>query len=112
MNTTFTVNKNSMIQLSGNYRSVRLTPQGKEYPRFIANIGMRQDMFKKKLAITLTVSDLFASGKDKRDFNTSYLNQTSVGRRDSRIIYIGVSYRFGQTKKTKKEEKLEFDNGG
>lgn len=101
-----------MIQLSGNYRSARLTPQGKDYPRFIANIGMRQDLMKKKLAITLTVSDLFASAKEKRDFNTLYLKQTSIGRRDARIFYLGVSYRFGQTKKAKKDDKLEFDNGG
>ncbi|MBK8713016.1 MAG: TonB-dependent receptor [Niastella sp.] len=112
INTSFTVIKNSMIQLSGNYRSARLTPQGKDYPRFIANIGMRQDLMKKKLAITLTVSDLFASAKEKRDFNTLYLNQTSIGRRDARIFYLGVSYRFGQTKKAKKDDKLEFDNGG
>ncbi len=109
MNTTFTVTKNTMIQLSANYRSARLTPQGKLYPRVIANIGIRQDMLKKKLALTLTVSDLFASGKDKRDYNTAYLKQTSIGRRDVQIFYIGVSYRFGRTIKTNKEEKLQFD---
>lgn len=109
MNTTFTVTKTSMIQLSGNYRSARLTPQGKVYPRFVANMGLRQDMLKKKLALTLTVSDLFASGKDKRDLNSQYLNQNSLGRRDVQIFYIGVSYRFGKTIKQPKEEKLQFD---
>ncbi len=112
INTTFTVTKTSLVQLSANYRSARLTPQGKEYPRFITNIGMRQDLMKKKLAITLTISDLLASAKEKRYFNTSYLNQTSTGRRDARIFYLGVSYRFGKAKKEKKEDKLEFDNGG
>ena len=112
MNTTFTVTKTSMIQLSGNYRSARLTPQGKVYPRFVANIGMRQDLFNKKLAITLTVSDLLATGRDKRDFNSVYLNQHSVGKRDVQIFYIGASYRFGKVQKAPKEEKLQFDNGG
>lgn len=111
VNTTFTVTKTSMIQLSSNYRSARLTPQGKVYPRFVANIGLRQDMFKKRLAITLTLSDIFASGKDKRVLKTVYLDQNSMGRRDARIFYIGLSYRFGQTKKTPKEENLQFDNG-
>ena len=109
INTTFTVTKNSMIQLSANYRSARLTPQGKSYPRFVANIGIRQDMLKKKLALTLTVSDIFATGRDKRDFNTLYLNQTAVGRRDVQIFYIGASYRFGKTKKVTKEDKLQFE---
>lgn len=109
VNTTFTVTKASMIQLSANYRSARLTPQGKVSPRFVANIGMRQDLLKKKLALTLSISDIFASGKDKRVFNTSYLSQTSTGRRDVQIFYIGASYRFGKVKKEVKEEKLQFD---
>ena len=108
-NTTFMVTKTSMIQLSGNYRSARLTPQGKVYPRFVANIGMRQDMLKKKLALTLTISDLFATGKEKKDFNSSYLDQKSIGKRDVQIFYIGVSYRLGKTIKQPKEEKLQFD---
>ena len=49
---------------------------------------------------------LFKSG---RICNTVYLNQTSLGRRDVRIFYIGASYRFGQTKKVNKKEKLQFD---
>ncbi len=109
MNTTFTFIKNNMIQLSANFRSARLTPQGKQYPRFIANIGIRQDMLKKKLALTLTVSDLFATGKDKREYNAAYLKQTSIGKRDVQIFYIGVNYRFGRSLKTNKEEKLQFD---
>ncbi len=109
MNTTFTVTKTSMIQLSANYRSARLTPQGKSYPRVVANIGMRQDMLKKKLALTLTVSDIFGSARDKQDFNTIYLNQSSTGRRDVQIFYIGASYRFGKTKKEPKDQKLQFD---
>lgn len=109
LNTTFTVTKTSMMQLSASYRSARLTPQGKSYPRFVANMGVRQGMFKKKLAVTFSVSDLFASARDKKDFNTVYLNQTSVGRRDVRIFYIGASYRFRQIKKVNKEEKLQFD---
>ncbi len=109
INTTFTVTKTSMIQLSANYRSARLTPQGKSYPRFVTNMGIRQDMLKNKLAVTFTVSDIFATGRDKRDFNTVYLNQSSIARRDVKIFYIGVSYRFGKTKKEPKEQKLQFD---
>ena len=112
INSTFTITKNTMLQLSANYRSARLTPQGKVFPTVVANIGMRQDLFKKKVAVTFTASDLFSSLKEKRELNTLYLNQTSIGRRDARIFYIGASYRFGKTKKAPKEEKLQFDNGG
>ncbi len=108
LNTNFTITKNTMLQLSANYRSARLTPQGKVYPNYLANVGVRQDLLKKKLSITLTISDLFATNRYKTDFNTKFFNQSSLGRRDVRIFYVGASYRFGHTKKPK-EQKIQFD---
>lgn len=61
---------------------------------------------KKKLTVTFTVSDIFVSSKEKRTFATIYLNQTLVNRRDSKIIYIGLSYHFGKTKKMPKRRKV------
>ena len=98
-----------MLQLSANYRSARLTPQGKTYPTFVMNTGMRQDLFKNKLSVTLTASDVFNSLRQKTELNTSFLKQTSIGKRDGLIIFLGISYRFGIIKKNK-EEKLQFDN--
>lgn len=112
LNSSYSLSKNNMVQFSTNFRSARLTPQGKVFARYISNIGMRQDFLKKKATVTITVSDLFASGKDKREFNSVYFNQYSVGRRDTRIIYIGASYRFGKVKKAPKDEKIQFDSGG
>ena len=109
-NATATITKTTMWQVSVNYRSARLTPQGKVYANFVLNTGMRQDLFKKKISATLAISDLFNTLKQKSELNTSYLKQTSIGRRDARIIYLGISYRFGKTTKKQNEEKLQFDN--
>jgi outer membrane receptor protein involved in Fe transport len=111
-NSTFTITKNTMLQLSSIYRSARLTAQGKQFASIVVNLGARQDLFKKKVSLIFTVSDIFVTQQEKREFSTQYLNQTSVNKRDSRIFYIGVSYKFGKTKKAPKEEKLQFDNGG
>lgn len=109
-NSTFTITPNTMVQLSAIYTSARLTPQGKRYPSFVLNTGMRQDLFKKKVSVTLTVSDLLKSLEQKSELNTIYMNQTSVNRRDAQIVYLGISYRFGKTIK-KAEDKMQFDNG-
>lgn len=108
-NSTFTITPTTMMQLSANYRSARLTPQGKNYPSFVLNSGVRQDLFKKKVSILLAVSDILRSLQQKSELNTTYLKQTSIGRRDAQIIYLGVSYRFGKLIK-KQEEKMQFDN--
>ncbi len=109
-NATATLTKTTMWQVSCNYRSARLTPQGKAFPTFVLNSGLRQDFFKKKVTLTLTVSDLFKSLKQKTELNSLYLKQVSVGRRDARIFYAGISYRFGKVIKKQSEEKLQFDN--
>ncbi len=109
-NATTTLTKTTMWQVSGNYRSARLTPQGKSFGTFVLNSGIRQDLFKKKVSITLTASDIFKTLKQKSELTTLYLKQSSVGRRDARIIYLGISYRFGKATKKQTEEKLQFDN--
>lgn len=108
-NTNMVVTKTTIVQVSANYRSARLTPQGKSYPNFVMNAGMRQDLFKNKLSMTLTVSDIFNSLRQKSEYSIPELYQVTRSRRDGRIFYIGLSYRFGIVKKPK-EEKLQFDN--
>jgi outer membrane receptor protein involved in Fe transport len=109
-NSTVTLTKTTMWQVSCNYRSARLTPQGKLFGSFVFNSGMRQDLFKKKVSVILTASDIFKSLKQKSELNTLFLNQFTTGRRDARIIYLGISYRFGKLTKKQSEEKLQFDN--
>jgi len=109
-NATFTITKTTVAQVSSNFRSARLTPQGKSYASFVFNAGLRQDLFKKKASIILTASDLFKTLRNKNEFVTTGLQQVSFGRRDAQIIYLGFSYRFGKAPKKAKEEKLEFDN--
>ena len=109
-NSTATITKTTMWQISCNYRSARLTPQGKVFGTFVLNTGLRQDLFKKKASLILTASDLFNTLKQKSELNTVYLKQTAIGRRDARIIYLGISYRFGKMIKKTSEEKLQFDN--
>lgn len=111
LNSNFNLTKSSMLQVTFNYRSARVTPQGNIHANMIANAGMRQDMVKGKLSLTLTASDLFNSNKQRSELYIPNLNQSVLNRRDGLIVYLGLSYRFGIIKK-QKEEKLQFDNGG
>ncbi|MDZ4809180.1 MAG: outer membrane beta-barrel family protein [Bacteroidota bacterium] len=109
-NSSFTVTKTTMLQVSCNYRSASLTPQGKTFASFVTNAGMRQDLFKKKVSVILTASDIFKTLQNKTELNSSYLKQIAVGKRDAQIFYLGISYRFGKTVNKNDEEKIEFDN--
>jgi outer membrane receptor protein involved in Fe transport len=109
-NSTFTLTKTTMLQLSCNYRSARLTAQGKSFPRFVFNGGFRQDLFNKKVSLTLTASDILKTQRQKNELNSPELKEVFIGRRDARVIYFGISYRFGAPVKKQNEENLEFDD--
>ncbi len=100
----------TQFQLNGNYASARLTPQGERRPTFVANAGFRHDLWLKKAALVLTVSDLFNSLKEENVIDTPLLHEDLVRRRSARIVYLGFSYNFGQPGKKAKDDPLKFDN--
>ena len=70
------------------------------------NTGFRQELFKRKLALIVTVSDVFNSLKNRTLVDTPEIYEKIIRRRSARIIYAGFTYTFGNQKK----KELEFDN--
>jgi outer membrane receptor protein involved in Fe transport len=101
--------KTALVQFNTNYASTRLTPQGSRRPTFIANLGLRKEFGQKRTAVVLTVSDLFNTLKESYLLDTPQLKEEITRRRSSRIIYLGLSYNFGQQSKKNKDETLKFD---
>ena len=83
-----------------------LTPQGKQLPSFVINTGFKQELFKRKLALIVTVSDVFNSLRNNTIIDTPELYEKIVRRRSARIIYAGFTYTFGKQKK----KEIEYDN--
>jgi outer membrane receptor protein involved in Fe transport len=100
----------SRLQINSNYNSSRLTPQGKQSPSYIINTGFRQEFLEDKLTFVLTIADVFKTQKREYALNIPSLNQTVINRRDSRIIYLGITYRFGVQSKKSKDEQLRYDD--
>lgn len=101
--------KATLLQFNTNYVSTRLTPQGTRRPTFIANLGLRKEFKEKKIAVVVTVSDIFNSLKESSLLDTPLLKEEITRRRSSRIVYLGLSYSFGQQSKKSKDETLKFD---
>ncbi len=107
---TWRVTPATQLQFNTKYASAILMPQGERRPMFLANIGLRHDLWQKKAALVLTVSDLFNSLKGENIVDTPLLHEVIVQRRSSRIIYLGITYNFGQPGKKPKDDPLKFDN--
>jgi len=106
-NGSYTLPWGMAMQLNSIYKSARLTPQGKFLPSFVLNIGLREEVLKKKGSVYLTVSDLFKSQRQVAELQSQFLMQQVNQRSNSRIFYLGFNYNFGIMKKKKD---LQFDN--
>jgi outer membrane receptor protein involved in Fe transport len=105
------ITKTTLFQVNGQYRSKALTAQGMREPSWVLNLGLRQDLWKKKVSIIYTVSDIFGSQVFRNTVDTPELVQRSMRKRDGRVMYLGFVYNFGTNGKKAKEAKFEFDNG-
>ena len=102
--------KSTTLQLNANYTAKRLTPQGYRLPTFVTNFGIKHELKNRSISLILTVSDLLNSLKEETRLSTPVLTEDSTRRRSSRIVYVGVTYGFGSSKKKAKEDTLQFDN--
>jgi outer membrane receptor protein involved in Fe transport len=104
------------IQFGYNYSGKRVTATGSMDPMQSLDIAIKKDFFFKKLSLTLRVADALNTQKFAMEYNSSDINSQSVRRRDSRNIFLTVSYRFGtdqqkQEKKKRQENNTEENNG-
>lgn len=110
MNANTKITSTTVIQLNSNYISTRLTPQGKMFPTFFVNMGVRQDLWKRKASLILTVSDVFNTLRNNSELDTPILYDKTIRQRSPRIIYTGFVFNFGKSNEKQKEEQLKFEN--
>ena len=64
LDNSFKLNTGTRIQVSTRYFGESLTAQGSRDAYWMANLGIRQDLIKRKLILTLTIKDIFGTTKN------------------------------------------------
>lgn len=134
MNFDFKLPANFTIQLSGDYQSRTLVPQGgggrgggffggsnsaaQGYinPNYGVDVAIRKDFMKdKKASVTLSVNDVLKSRKYDSHSENSVFIQDSWRKRDAQIFRLNFSYRFGKFDVSlfkRKNNRTGGDSGG
>ncbi len=104
------------VQFGYNYSGKRITATGSMDPMQSLDIAVKKDFFNKRLSITLRISDALNTQKFAMESVTDEINTQSVRRRDSRNIFLTLSYRFGteqqkQERRQKRQENNNDENG-
>ncbi|MES2037340.1 MAG: TonB-dependent receptor [Pseudomonadota bacterium] len=82
------------LQLSLNSQGKTLSGEGYRQPNSTANFSLRHNITQ-NLNLVLNVTDIFNSNKTETIVDTDALKERNIRRYDGRLIYVGLSYRFG-----------------
>ncbi|HET7115738.1 MAG TPA: outer membrane beta-barrel family protein, partial [Hanamia sp.] len=86
------------FQLTADYHSPRVIPQGKRLERYRVDFAMRKDLFEKdKGSITFSVNDIFNSQRYGVIYDTKNFYQESYSRWSVRSFRLTFSYKFGNS---------------
>ena len=96
LNTTVSLSKLLDLQLSANYRSPVVSAQGQRLTQFNADFAAKYSVLKEKGSLTLRVSDIFNTLQFNFNAYGAGFESISRNKRESRIAYLGFSYRFGR----------------
>ena len=84
----------NQIQMALQMMGKTLSGQGYRSPNHTFNMSWRHTVTP-QLSLVANVTDLFSTNKMETVVDSSTLRETSTRRFDGRVVYVGLSYRFG-----------------
>jgi outer membrane receptor protein involved in Fe transport len=110
LNMNFNVTKSFSLSAAAYYNSPRTFAQEKRDAMYWADISARYDFMKGKASLSLRVSDIF----DSRKFNGESWGEgfriVSERTRESRVGYLGFSYRINNYKRQREKDMQNGDS--
>ena len=107
LNTMVSPTKLLDLQLSANYRSPVVSAQGQRLTQFSADLAAKYTVLKEKGSLTLRVSDIFNTLQFNFNAYGTGFESVSCNKRESRIGYLGFSYRFGRASTAPRPKRRE-----
>ncbi len=101
MTNTFKFDQGWNIQISAKYRSPKTILQGDIKAMYYADLAIKKSILKDKGSLNLRVSDIFNTRRFKYHSEGFNFEQNDYHKRESQIVYLSFSYRFGKLEEKK-----------
>ena len=103
------------MQFSAFYNGPRFTGQGTREAFFMSDIALKKSFFDKRLALSIRVRDLFNTAEFRINFADETYDFNMKRRRDSRTLWVGLTYKLSGDYKQKNKrsggEGMDGDDG-
>jgi len=110
-NASFTPQKDLTIQLIGNYNAPQYLAQGKMKDMYTVDFALRKDFFKNRLTANFRISDIFKTRRYDGETWGEGFYTSSTRRMDSRIAFVGLTWKLNNYKPSKDKLKDTQPNG-
>lgn len=97
--------KQTDIQVSGNYRSPRNTPQGRMSPFTTADISISKKLLQNKANLRLALNDVFNTMRFQMRGNADGSPFWIKHKRESRVLSLTFTYNFGKMQENNKQRR-------
>jgi outer membrane receptor protein involved in Fe transport len=88
---------NLFLQVTGNYESKQILPQGEEAAEYQVDLALKKEFLKNRsLSVTLALNDIFNQDRDLSFTRTDFSEQERYRKRASRELRLNVAWRFGK----------------
>ena len=105
---TILFSKDFNIQINANYNSPIVTAQGNINEVFTTDFAAKKDFMDGQLSLTFRVSDIFNTRDMESETNGFNFSSTSYRKMESRVAYLGISYRLSPGNGNKDKEKTAY----
>jgi outer membrane receptor protein involved in Fe transport len=115
LNSNITLWKGIDFQFSANYRSPIILSQGTMAALYFTEMALKKDVLNKKGTITFRLSDIFNTQEFTITQTAENFSSENYRKRQSRIAFVGFSYRFGDMtgqSKRNRDRRNQDDNSG
>lgn len=114
LNSTMTLPKSWVVQISAQYNPERQTIQGYSTQMYWADIAIKKDILNKKGSLSLRFSDVFNTRQRTTYTFTENYKQYSTRQRTSQVLVLSFNYRFGVMDRElmKRQKKGQQENSG
>ena len=110
INSTWVLDKTLSLQLTSTYDSPTVRPQGKTDAIYFTDIALKKDFWNGRLSVNLRLSDIFNTMKYASETYGNGFTMFNTGRRDSRILFLGITYNLNDYKQQPDQNKLKDIN--
>jgi len=108
-NNMFKVGNGTSLQVTVNYNSPTVSSQGRREGFFTTDAAVKQDLFERKLTLTMQIRDIFSTAK--YEFTNEGADFYSYGEfnRESPIVMLNIRYNFNNFKQENNGERPNGD---